>query len=140
MLLNLIIDGNYILSRLVFTLHKNNLLYGALHQSLENTITNYKKLYPFTKVYLVSDSKEKSWRKSLFTDYKATRKKDTDIDWPFVYKVYDEFKRNCKGVICGHIHKPEDKHNDKIHYLNCGDWIENNSYIIYNDGKFKLWN
>lgn len=98
MLLNLIIDGNYILSRLVFTLHKNNLLYGALHQSLENTVSNYKKLYPFTKVYLVSDSKEKSWRKSLFTDYKASRKKDTDIDWSFVYKVYDEFKHNCKGV------------------------------------------
>ena len=37
MLCDLIIDGNYILSRLVFTLHKNNLLYGALHKSLENT-------------------------------------------------------------------------------------------------------
>lgn len=98
MLLNLIIDGNYILSRLVFTLHKNNLLYGALHQSLENTVSNYKKLYPFTKIYLVSDSKEKSWRKSLFNEYKASRKKDTDIDWSFVYKVYDEFKQNCKGV------------------------------------------
>ena len=41
--LNLIVDGNYILSRLVFTLHKNNLLYGALHQSLDNAISNYKK-------------------------------------------------------------------------------------------------
>ena len=28
MLCDLIIDGNYILSRLVFTLHKNNLLFG----------------------------------------------------------------------------------------------------------------
>jgi 5'-3' exonuclease len=62
MLLNCIIDGNYILSRLVFTLHKNNLLYGALTQSLENTVTNYKKLYPFTNVYLVSDSKEKTFK------------------------------------------------------------------------------
>jgi 5'-3' exonuclease len=98
MLLNCIIDGNYILSRLVFTLHKNNLLYGALTQSLENTITNYKKLYPFATMYLVSDSKEKSWRKKLNDSYKATRKKDSDIDWSFVYKTYDEFKQNLKSV------------------------------------------
>ncbi len=98
MLLNCIIDGNYILSRLVFTLHKNNLLYGALTQSLENTITNYKKLYPFATMYLVSDSKEKSWRKKLNDNYKATRKKDSDIDWSFVYKTYDDFKQNLKSV------------------------------------------
>ena len=99
MLLNLIIDGNYILSRLVFTLHKNNLLYGALSQSLENTIISYKKLYPFTNIYLVSDSKEKSWRKNLNSNYKATRKKDSDIDWNFVYNAYGEFKDSMKGFV-----------------------------------------
>jgi len=52
--------------------------------------------------------------------------------------VYQTKKRGCKGVICGHIHKPENKIIDGIHYLNCGDWIENNSYIIFNDGEFKL--
>lgn len=52
--------------------------------------------------------------------------------------VYQSKKRECKGVICGHIHTPEDKMIDSIHYLNCGDWIENNSYIIYNKGKFEL--
>jgi UDP-2,3-diacylglucosamine pyrophosphatase LpxH len=51
--------------------------------------------------------------------------------------AYQAKKRNCKGVICGHIHKPEDKMIDDIHYLNCGDWIENNSYIIYDKGRFK---
>lgn len=96
--LNLIIDGNYVLSKLVFTLHKNNLLYGALYKSMENTILSYKKWYPFTKTYLVSDSKEKSWRKQILQDYKAHRKKDTDIDWQFVYKTYDEVKSNIKGI------------------------------------------
>lgn len=98
MQLNLIIDGNYLLSRLVFTLHKNNLLFGALYNSLENTISNYKKWYPFTNVYLVSDSKEKSWRKQLLGDYKSHRKKDSDIDWSFVYKTYEDFKANVKGL------------------------------------------
>jgi 5'-3' exonuclease len=85
---DLIIDGNYILSKLVFTLHKHNLLFGGLHKALENNITGYRKWYPFANVYLVSDSKEKSWRKKLIEEYKGTRKKDTDIDWNFVYIPY----------------------------------------------------
>ena len=97
MLVDLIIDGNYILSKLVFTLHKNNLLFGALHKSLENTLNNYRKWYPFANIYLVSDSKEKSWRKQLTSDYKATRKKDSDIDWNFVYTAYGEFKESVVG-------------------------------------------
>ena len=52
--------------------------------------------------------------------------------------VYQSKKRNCKGVVCGHIHTPENKYIDGIHYLNCGDWIENNSYIIYDDGRWEL--
>jgi 5'-3' exonuclease len=99
MICDLIIDGNYILSKNTFTLHKNNLLFGALHKSLENTVNNYRKWYPFANVYLVSDSKEKSWRKQLTTNYKATRKKDSDIDWTFVYGAYGEFKDSMKGLV-----------------------------------------
>lgn len=98
MQLNLIMDGNFLLSKLVFTLHKNNLLFGALYNSLENTVSNYKKWYPFANIYLVSDSREKSWRKRLLNNYKSNRKKDSDIDWSFVYKTYDDFKSNLKGA------------------------------------------
>jgi len=48
-----------------------------------------------------------------------------------VQLAYQARKRNCKGVICGHRHHPEIKTIDGIHYVNCGDWIENNSYIIF---------
>lgn len=99
MVCDLIIDGNYLLSKLVFTLHKNNLLYGSLHKALENSVNNYKKWYPFTNIYMVSDSKEKSWRKQYSTDYKGNRKKDTDIDWDFVYIAYSEFKDSIKDTI-----------------------------------------
>jgi 5'-3' exonuclease len=145
MLLNLIIDGNYILSRLVFTLHKNNLLYGALSQSLENTIISYKKLYPFTNIYLVSDSKEKSWRKNLNSNYKATRKKDTDIDWSFVYKVYDEFKQNIKGARI--LESPRIEGDDWIAFLvhknnqnNQSNFIVSNDYDIKQLLKFDIEN
>ncbi|MDO5615780.1 MAG: UDP-2,3-diacylglucosamine diphosphatase, partial [Cruoricaptor ignavus] len=45
-------------------------------------------------------------------------------------------------VICGHIHQPCDKKvsRDKgsVHYLNSGDWIENLSWLEYNEGKWSL--
>jgi UDP-2,3-diacylglucosamine pyrophosphatase LpxH len=46
-------------------------------------------------------------------------------------------KHHCTTVISGHIHHPEDRMVDGIRYLNCGDWIENNSYIIYNKGEYE---
>ena len=52
--------------------------------------------------------------------------------------IYQAKERNCKGVIAGHIHTPSDKRIKESHYLNCGDWIENNSYIVYNKGIFEL--
>ena len=90
---NLIVDLNYILMRSVFTLQKSNVLYGNLHRALETSVTNYRKWFPFNRVYLVSDSKEKSWRKSIYEQYKGNRKRDGEIDWEFVYSTYDEFKK-----------------------------------------------
>lgn len=34
------------------------------------------------------------------------------------------------GIICGHIHKAENKMIDEIQYLNCGDWVENCSAVV----------
>ena len=46
-------------------------------------------------------------------------------------KVLVEFARmrQCDGVICGHIHHPENRMIDKIHYLNSGDWVETMSAL-----------
>ena len=38
-------------------------------------------------------------------------------------------KKGCDGVICGHIHQPEDRIINGKRYLNSGDWIENMSAI-----------
>lgn len=45
--------------------------------------------------------------------------------------VRQAIKRNCKTVICGHIHHPSDKIINDVRYLNSGDFIENCSYIEY---------
>ena len=138
MLLNCIIDGNYILSRLTFTLHKNNLLYGALFQSLENTISNYKKMYPFTNFYLVSDSKEKAWRKKLNSNYKANRKKDSDIDWNFVYTTYEEFKQKIKTTGVKILESPTIEGDDWISFVihKTNDEGQSN-FIVSNDHDIK---
>lgn len=48
-------------------------------------------------------------------------------------------QRRVDGVICGHIHEPEMKMIDSVHYLNCGDWVESCSALIeHYDGRFEI--
>lgn len=47
-------------------------------------------------------------------------------------------KNGCNAVITGHIHHPEDKMINGVRYLNCGDWVENNTYIIYDNGEYEV--
>ena len=48
-------------------------------------------------------------------------------------------KRGCQGIICGHIHTPEDKQVGDVHYLNSGDWVESLTAIIeHHDGRMEL--
>jgi UDP-2,3-diacylglucosamine pyrophosphatase LpxH len=82
---------------------------------------------------------KKSFSKMVKNKVKGAVKFITDFEKQLAYQ---SVIRNCKGVICGHIHTPENKQikikEKEIHYLNCGDWIENNSYIEYQNFKFKL--
>ena len=80
---------------------------------------------------------KKSLSKMLKEKVKGAVKFITSFEKQLIFQAQ---KRNCKGVICGHIHTPEKSYSDDgVLYLNCGDWIENNSYITYNDGEFNLW-
>jgi UDP-2,3-diacylglucosamine pyrophosphatase LpxH len=47
-------------------------------------------------------------------------------------------KKGCHTVICGHIHTAEDKMVGEVRYLNCGDWIENNSYLVWDENGISL--
>lgn len=59
--------------------------------------------------------------------------------------------KNCDGIICGHIHKAENRIIEGIEYLNSGDWVEtlsalsedhegNWQLIYYNEMDFKQIN
>jgi UDP-2,3-diacylglucosamine pyrophosphatase LpxH len=65
-----------------------------------------------------------------------------------IAKVISNYENNLikyvqnKGynkVICGHIHHPEIKHINDFVYINTGDWIESNSFIIQDlDNNYEL--
>ncbi len=38
--------------------------------------------------------------------------------------------KGCDGVICGHIHRAEDRMINGVHYLNSGDWVESKTALI----------
>ena len=88
----LLLDGNYLLHKNVRTLHKLNTLYGDLYNALTKNVEKYKHLHKFNKIFIVSDSKKKSWRLQESDIYKGTREQDMEIDWKFVYKTYDQWK------------------------------------------------
>ncbi len=48
-------------------------------------------------------------------------------------------KKGFDGVICGHIHKPDNKFIDGVHYLNSGDWVETMSALVEDmDGNWEV--
>ncbi len=48
-------------------------------------------------------------------------------------------RKNCDGIICGHIHTPKDKTIADIRYLNSGDWVESMSCVVeHTDGTFEV--
>ena len=47
--------------------------------------------------------------------------------------------KGCDGVICGHIHRPEDRMINGIRYLNSGDWVETLSALVEDeDGQWTV--
>jgi UDP-2,3-diacylglucosamine pyrophosphatase LpxH len=48
-------------------------------------------------------------------------------------------KEECKGIICGHIHRPENKWINGVHYINSGDWVESLTAIVeHHDGRMEV--
>ena len=48
-------------------------------------------------------------------------------------------RRGCEGVMCGHIHKAEDRMMGSVRYLNSGDWVESLTAIVEEmDGSIRV--
>lgn len=77
----------------------------------------------------------RSIAKWLKTNVKNAVKFITDFEERLVLEAE---KRGCRTVVCGHIHQPVVKTLKEITYVNTGDWIENCSYVVWNNGEWSV--
>jgi UDP-2,3-diacylglucosamine pyrophosphatase LpxH len=78
---------------------------------------------------------------SLSAYLKNRVKKAVEFISHFEDAVVREARARCQGVICGHIHTPDDRMIDGIHYLNDGDWVESCTALVeHQDGTFEIIN
>lgn len=96
MMLNLVLDGNYLLYKNTFILKKLRTLKQDLDELLMNDFKKIIKSYPFDNIYFVCDSNKNNWRRQLYPEYKAQREHDDSIDWQFVFATYAKFKNKIK--------------------------------------------
>jgi UDP-2,3-diacylglucosamine pyrophosphatase LpxH len=48
-------------------------------------------------------------------------------------------RRGCDGVMCGHIHKAEDRMIGQVRYVNSGDWVESLTAVVEEeDGRIRV--
>ena len=78
------------------------------------------------------------WSLSAYLKFKV--KKAVEFVSRFEDAVVREARqRNCDGVICGHIHTPDNRMIGGVHYLNDGDWVESCSALVEHfDGTFEI--
>ena len=100
----------------------------------------YQSLLRINRLY----NRYRSWRgKNYFSLSKAIKARVKSAV-SFVGKFEEQLqnlarKRDCCGIICGHIHTPDDKMVGDVHYLNCGDWVESLTALVeHEDGTFEI--
>ena len=78
------------------------------------------------------------WSLSYVIKHKV--KQGIDIIYGFEKTILNYTKsRGFNGVICGHTHFAENKEEDCIKYMNCGDWVDSFTAIGEKyDGTFEL--
>lgn len=89
-------------------------------------------------------NKYRAWRgKEYFSLSKAIKAKvKSAINFVGKYEYQLQHfakKRECIGIICGHIHTPDDKMIEDVHYLNSGDWVESLTALVeHHDGRLEV--
>lgn len=106
--------------------------------ALRRSILIYKKIRKVNK--LVQSSKNRDSSSFYFKYIKPLAQKVLSSSFE-KYMVSIAKEQDCSIVICGHLHLPKDIVVDSVRYLNCGDWIKSNSYIVEdNNGTLSLVN
>jgi UDP-2,3-diacylglucosamine pyrophosphatase LpxH len=78
------------------------------------------------------------WSMSQYLKHKTKHATNFISDFERVMSA-EARRRNCTGVVCGHIHKAEIRTIDGILYCNDGDWVESMTALVETfDGELQL--
>lgn len=77
---------------------------------------------------------------SLSSYLKQRVKRAVEVIGEFEAAVVREArKRGADGVVCGHIHTPQMRDIEGVHYCNDGDWVESCSALVeHRDGRLEI--
>jgi len=53
-------------------------------------------------------------------------------------KLVGKYLTKYKNIVCGHTHLPKIVHDQYFTFVNCGDWLSNDTYVEYENGAFKI--
>jgi len=69
---------------------------------------------------------------------KREKKYYNDLVLTVEKEIVNKYKDKYDYIVIGHTHLPKLIVQDDYVYVNCGDWIHNQTYVIYEDGNFEL--
>lgn len=78
------------------------------------------------------------WSLSAWAKYKVKKAVNFITDFEDNLAEYAK-RRDCDGVICGHIHHPNIRDIGELKYMNCGDFVESCSVLVeHMDGTWEI--
>jgi UDP-2,3-diacylglucosamine pyrophosphatase LpxH len=96
---------------------------SPIHWVLERVGINIKAFFR-ELFYSIANKRNKSYYKDLVFDIEQS--------------LVEKYGHKYKYVIVGHTHLPKIETINGCIYVNCGDLVHNKTYVIYEDGNFKL--
>ena len=69
---------------------------------------------------------------------KREKKYYNDLILTVEKELVNKYKDGYDYIVIGHTHLPKLIVEDDYTYVNCGDWVHNQTYVIYEDNNFRL--
>ena len=100
----------------------------------------YDSLLKLNRIY----NRYRLWRGKEYESFSKKIKERVKNTVSFVGRYEEQLvglarRKQCDGIICGHIHTAEDKVMEGVRYLNSGDWVESMSSVVeHADGTMEV--
>jgi len=110
----------------------------------DHTVTKYswvaRLFWPINWLLERVDINIKAFFRETYHSLAAKREKKyyNDLILDVEKELVNKYKHRYDYIVIGHTHLPKLIVEDDYTYVNCGDWIHNQTYATYKDGNFEL--